>query len=312
MPSIAILGEVMIEMAPTPDGTFAMGVAGDTYNTACLMAGLGIRTSYLTSLGGGEAAETIRRHAVGRHVVLAEPGDDTAARPGLYMIMNDASGERSFQYWRDTSAARGLLQDARRLDRLLKALPQASAFFLSGITLALMSDESRTMLAGHLAMLREAGVTVIFDPNHRPHLWKGETTPVAAITQILPHVDIYLPGREEEEILFGCEDIKATVGRLGDAAPRIIVMKNGGGICSYNDDGKAGEVTITPAAKVVDTTGAGDTFNGGFIAAHLMGLDTPSAIAFAAEAAAEILAVRGGVLPAARIDLLNKKLASLV
>ena len=71
-------------------------------------------------------------------------------------------------------------------------------------------------------------------------------------------------------------------------------------------------IKITPSLDVVDTTGAGDTFNGGYIGGRLSGLTPKIAIKFAAKAACQVLTIKGGVLKATQLSSLKENLNSML
>ncbi len=310
MTDIVILGEVMIELAPLDDNRYALGAAGDTYNTACTLQGLGLDVSYLTALGSGRQAQSIRTHAAAQGLTLAEPAIDPRRRPGLYLISTDSGGERSFEYWRSDSAASALFKQPDTLKALLESVQQVPCLYITGITLALMNAAGRQVFLAFLDSYQGRGGTVFFDPNYRPALWSGAAEAARAIGQLQARADIYLPGFEEEHSLFGFASVaEAAKARLAGTA-REVVLKNGPNACTLVAAGAITEVGIEPAREIVDTTGAGDTFNGAYIAARLSNIAPLQAIAFAGRAAAEVLRVKGGLLRSDQLRQLKTFLQS--
>lgn len=306
MIEIALLGEVMIEMAPVGDGLYRRGVAGDTYNTACTIAGLGGEVRYLTSIGRGEAADTIRAHAGRRAVSLVEPGALGNRMPGLYMISNDETGERQFDYWRDRSAARAMFCDANLLSELMGKLSASSWLYVSGITLALMNSASRSAFGECVLRHRAGGGVVAFDPNFRPALWGGLEEAKEAISNMLELTDIYLPGSAEEQQLFARSDPKVAAAALAQDGLQEVLVKNGPEDCLLFSGGGQQSIHIKRFMAVLDATGAGDTFNGGYLSARLRGWSPSSAASFAGRVAQEVLTVRGGVLDAESLQALSE------
>ncbi|MFT4517935.1 MAG: 2-dehydro-3-deoxygluconokinase [Halioglobus sp.] len=308
MSDIIIIGEVMIELAPLDDQQYVLGAAGDTYNTACTLQGLGFDPCYVTALGTGQQADNIRALCAARGVTVAEPPIDPERSPGLYLISNDETGERSFEYWRENSAARALFKQANALEALLEPLSHTLFCYFTGITLALMSDDSRRMLLAFLTRYRHQGGTVVFDPNYRPALWSSQDEAANAITAIQTQVDIYLPGFEEEAALNGFDSIDAVAADLLNREAGEVVVKNGAKGCTLITGGEMHEISVSPAQKIMDTTGAGDTFNGAYIAGRLSELAPSDAIAFAAKAAADVLQVSGGLLTKEQLAALKAQL----
>ena len=130
------IGECMVELALQPDGAYAMGFAGDTFNTAWYARRSlpeAWRVGYLSAVGRDAVSDRMLAFMTGAGIdtrAVARLPDRTV---GLYMI-ELVKGERSFSYWRGQSAARALAADAARLAAALdgvtlayKALPKGSA-----------------------------------------------------------------------------------------------------------------------------------------------------------------------------------------
>src|SRR5882757_6153912 len=109
MMKIACIGECMIELTQAAGGTLARGYGGDTLNTATYCARLGASVDYITALGDDAWSDEMvagwQAEGIGTRHVVRIPGK----LPGLYVIETSASGERRFYYWRESSAARALL-----------------------------------------------------------------------------------------------------------------------------------------------------------------------------------------------------------
>src|SRR5882757_2075975 len=121
MTRVACIGECMIELKQAGGGLFSRGYGGDTLNTAVYLARLGAGVDYITALGDDPLSDEMiagwAAEGVGTTRVLRLSGK----LPGLYMIQTDASGERRFFHWRDSSAVRSLM-NLPQTDELLGAL----------------------------------------------------------------------------------------------------------------------------------------------------------------------------------------------
>lgn len=283
----------MIELAPTPDGTFSIGFAGDTFNTAWYarrIAEPDIEVAYLSAIGDDEPSGRMRAFMYEAGVVpeLAVRKGGTA---GLYMISLE-NGERSFSYWRSASAARTLADD-------LNALPcePGDVAFFSGITMAVLPDAGRTRLLAVLAEAREAGVTVVFDPNLRPRLWPDTETMCAQVIAAASVADIALPSFEDEQGYFGDVDIVATANRYSDVGVSTVVVKDGPGPVLLREKGQDMRIAPEAVSTVVDTTAAGDSFNAGFLIGRMQGLEAPAAVAQGCALARKVIAARGALVP---------------
>jgi len=293
---ILAIGECMVELAPLPEsGTFRMGFAGDTFNTAWYLRRhlpADWRVDYLTAVGtdavSGRMVGMFRDAGIGTDHVARLP-DRTV---GLYLI-ELANGERSFSYWRGQSAARALAADPGRLSTALKG---ATLAYLSGITLAILPEEDRARLLAALSEFRAAGGLVAFDPNLRPRLWPSPQAMTRAVMQAAEVSDIALPSFEDEATFFADTDPAATLWRYQRAGAATVIVKNGSGTILAADADASCTHVPAPAADVVDTTAAGDSFNAGFLAARLTGASLAAAIESGARLAVRVIAARGALV----------------
>ena len=290
------IGECMAELAPTSSaGQFTLGYAGDTFNTAWYLRKLCPEgtVSYFTAVG----TDSVSAQMLG---TMADAGIDTrhiaripGASVGLYLIVLK-DGERSFSYWRDTSAARRLAEDATRLTT---AMDVADMIYFSGITLAILGAAGRTTLLAALGAARAKGKTIVFDPNLRLRLWPDAEVMTAAIMQGAGVSDIVLPSYEDEASFFKDADPEATADRYLQAGAKTVVVKNGPAAVHYRHGEKAGTVAIAPVTHVVDTTAAGDSFNAAFLAGLNRGQSLPDCIALASQVAGKVIGGKGALVP---------------
>ncbi|MGE0281417.1 MAG: sugar kinase [Rhizobiaceae bacterium] len=295
--SVASIGECMIELSGSgrDDNTWKLGFAGDTFNTVWALRALidpGAKADYVSAFGDDPFSRDqlafLAKHDIGTASSPVIPD----ARPGLYAITLTGA-ERSFTYWRNDAAARQLADDAAAL---AKSLDGQSMIYFSGITLAILRPEARETLFAALKAARANGSTIAFDPNYRPRLWSDANTAKAAIAAALAVTDIALPTFPDEQALYGDKDPAATAARLAEAGVKEIVVKDGENPCLVIS--AEGRATIPAlSVKAVDTTGAGDSFNGGYLAARLRKLPPAEAAAKAHQVAAAVVQVRGALAP---------------
>ena len=143
---------------------------------------------------------------------------------------------------------------------------------------------------------RENGSIIAFDPNYRPRLWPDAATAKAAIEAALAVTDIALPTFPDEQMLYGDNEPQATATRLAKAGVREIVVKNGEKPCLVVSEGTSATVAALQV-KAVDTTGAGNSFNGGYLAARLAALRRRKQPRKAHKVAAAVVQVRGALAP---------------
>lgn len=292
---VVCIGECMVEMAPEADGRFAMGFAGDTFNTAWYLRHNlppDWQVDYFTAIGddpiSASMAEFFAREGIGNDHVRQIAGGTV----GLYMITL-AGAERSFSYWRSSSAARRLAEDKATLHRALKG---ADLAYVSGITLAILPEDDRATLLDALALAKANGTVLAFDPNMRPRLWPDADTMRQNVMQAAAGMDIVLPSFDEEALHFGDPNPDATAARYHAAGAGIVVIKNGAGEIVFGRGGATRRFQPPAATLVVDTTAAGDSFNAGFLAAHLQGRPLPEAISEGASLARRVIGARGALV----------------
>ncbi len=296
---VACIGECMVELT-LPRGasdTGRIGFAGDTFNAAVYLhraAGPEVAVAYVTALGDDAlsgrmldffAAEGLETDLVERR---------TGRAPGLYAIDVDAAGERSFTYWRETSAARTLFEPPATVTP--ERLADFALIYLSGITLAVLSEGARRRLAGFLAEFRARGGRVAFDSNYRPRLWPDAATARAEMAAYWALADIGLPSLDDETALWGERDAEAVLARLRTAGVARGALKRGAE--GPLPIGPCGTLPpFPPAPRVVDTTAAGDSFNGAYLAALLAGAPEPECLAAGHAMAARVIAHPGAIIP---------------
>jgi 2-dehydro-3-deoxygluconokinase len=302
------IGEVMIELAPVADRVYAQGFAGDTLNTCWYLRRLSPverRVGYLTRVGADPLSDRLLDFLTMSGLDARAVSRDPERTLGLYLISLDGA-ERRFSYWRDQSAARRLADDPARLD---EALADAALIHVSGITLAIVGAPGRIHLLAALRRARARGARVSFDPNVRRRLWPDEATLRDALVEISGCCDIMLPSFDDEASVWGDADPRASALRIASLGVGEIVVKNGAGPARVLADGVGVEVPARAVRDARDTTGAGDSFNAGYLAGRLAGLSATEACEFAHGLAAEVVRHPGALAPAAAIEPLRRELA---
>jgi 2-dehydro-3-deoxygluconokinase len=300
---IVSIGEAMVEFAPVGDDLYRRGFAGDTLNTAWHLAQLvgGVAdVGYVTRIGADAFSRELLDFLAHSGLQTRHVQRDAERTLGLYVI-SLAGAERSFSYWRENSAARRLADDPATLHA---ALNGAALVHVSGITLAVIGETGRANLLAALAEARAGGAVVAFDPNLRLRLWRDAAEARAAFAAMLEQTDIALPSYDDEAALWGDASAEATRERLARAGVAEIVVKNGAGGALVHGV----RVAAQKLAQVRDTTGAGDAFNAGYLAARFLGRDPLGACAFAHEVAGVVVGHYGALAPREAVTGLRGKL----
>jgi 2-dehydro-3-deoxygluconokinase len=293
---IACLGEVMVEVARTGGDSARIGVAGDTFNTAVYLSrALGPdRVAYVTALGIDRQSDRVLAALKAEDLDTGHVARIPGLMPGLYLIDTDERGERSFSYWRSTSAARRMFSPESGLTSAF--LDHFDTLYLSGISVAILDPDARDGLAEGLARFRARGGRVAFDTNYRPVLWPDRDTAQAQMARFLALTDIAFPSRDDEAALFGDTGNDGILDRYAKAGVQQGALKCGGdGAIAL--DGSGTHRPASPSVTVVDTTAAGDSFNAGFLAALDRDGDMAACLAEAATLAERVIAVRGAIMP---------------
>ena len=292
------IGEVMAELRRSTTSGFAFGFAGDTFNTAvyCARALRSIEgnVGYFTRVGTDPLSTDLIAMADGETLDISHIAHDREKLIGIYAVSTDETGERSFSYWRENSAARQLFSH----DKSVSALPAARVTYLSGISLAIISPPARHRLMDHLAAQSASGETLVaFDSNYRPKLWEDQATARSVMAEMWDIADIALPSIDDEMDLFGDTTEDAVVARFTKKSWHACAIKRGvKGPASPTL--AAGDMPdFLPATKVVDTTAAGDSFNGGYFAALLQGKDEAECLLGGHNLASLVVGASGAIIP---------------
>ncbi len=293
MRKIACIGEAMIELS-FPAGRRSqanVGFSGDALNTAVYLKraiGSQAEVAFISALGcdqfSAQMVAFIEREGVWVDKIKRIP----ERLPGLYAIMTNTDGERSFTYWRENSAARMMFEQQD-----FSALDGFDTLYFSGITLAILPKVTRQAFLERARALRQKkGVTVIFDSNYRPGLWESEAEARVWVEAAWRITDIALPSLDDEMALFRDAGLKEVSARLKSYGIKQGAIKNGAaGPTSIADIGQKPD--YPQARTVVDTTAAGDSFNGAFIAALAGGQGLQDALILAHRCAARVVGISG-------------------
>ena len=288
-PNICCAGEVMIEFVADAGGSsYHRGIAGDSFNTAVYLARAGLSVEYLTCLGDDLLSDDIMARLQEERIGSSHIRRLENRQPGLYVISNDDRGERHFSYWRGQSPARELFDHAVEL-------PGITDFYFTGITLAVCRSGFEN-LVGLLRQLRQRGCGVIFDPNYRVNLWENQFQAQEYCHQVLPLCTTVLSTLDDDARLWGIQDIDACREfYLGFGLQELVIKAPD--LTSHAFGGGEQAVKSARPVSALDTTGAGDSFNAGYLAARLQGKPMDVAISTAQALAARVVQHRGAIIP---------------
>jgi 2-dehydro-3-deoxygluconokinase len=202
---------------------------------------------------------------------------DPDAPTGIYFVTHGAHGHE-FSYLRAGSAASRM--NARKLPETV--LRDTRLFHVSGISQAISAGATDAVFAA-IAVAREAGALITYDPNLRVKLWPLPRA-CATIIATMREANWCLPSFDDARILFPGADAAGMIDACHAAGARGVVLKLGADGCLVSD-GANREWVRGLQVNAVDATGAGDCFDGAFATRVLAG-DTPFAAARFANVAA--------------------------
>jgi len=265
-----IFGEAMLEYHS--NGGAGLRYGGDTLNTAIHLARAGHEVAYVTAVGTDAISDALveswSAEGIDTRYVLRHP----ARHPGIYAIHLDALGERSFLYWRDQSAARQMF-DLPGISAALEEASHGELVYFSLISLAIVDDPGREQLLALAASRKNAGKAVAYDSNFRPALWRDLAVAQEASRLAMSVCTLALPtNSDERELWRTSEDENEIARRWIENGCELVAVKAAekGCVLATRDTDEPREFQASPV-RVVDSSGAGDAFNGGFLASWLNG-----------------------------------------
>ena len=264
---ILCCGEALIDMIPTPtvSGTqgFVPHSGGAIFNTSVALGRLGISTGFLTGLSTDLFGEQLAEHLAESHV--ATSFSIRSDLPTTLAFVRLSDGHATYTFYDENTAGRSLTPDQ------LPDLPDTiEALYFGGISL--ISEPCAEFYAA-LAVRESARRTVMLDPNIRPGFIKDEHRYRHRLNRMIAVSDIVKVSDEDLDwILPGEAAMDTKASNLLLQGPKLVVVTRGSeGARAFLKSGETVEVPA-PKAEVIDTVGAGDTFNAGLLA-HLASSD---------------------------------------
>ncbi|XUU60813.1 sugar kinase [Erythrobacter sp. HA6-11] len=290
----AIVGEAMLEFHS--HGGQGLRYGGDTLNTAIHLARAGHEVAYITAVGTDPISDALveawATEGIDTQFVLRHPD----RHPGIYAIHLDEHGERSFLYWRDRSAAKDMYS-LPGIDAAMEFASSADLFYFSLITLAVIGDAGRKRLLSAAFERKDQGRAVAYDSNFRPALWVNLDQAREESLSAMKSSTIGLPTNSDECELWDEQMSEAEIAerwvQTGCSAAVVKAAEKGCVIA------EAGSPKPRPMAgspvQVVDSSGAGDAFNGGFLAGWLSSKSIEDCVEAGQSLARETLAHQGAI-----------------
>lgn len=297
--NIAVIGECMIEMKKIGD-TYTQSFGGDTLNTAVYFArltqSLPIKTHYYTGVGQDKFSQQMLSQWEDEGLCTQNTVVSEYHIPGIYIIETSPDGERQFLYWRQHSAAKYWLEKIN-IAQLQQQFNECAFIYLSGISLAILPEDSRLTLFKLLSNARKNGSKIIFDNNYRPALWSSVDLAKKSYDSMLSLTDIAFLTFDDEIALYGNKSVKQIIEMTRTKGVNEIIIKRGASPCIIAIDERYIEVEASTVENVIDTTAAGDSFSAAYLASRIKG-DTPEKSAHNAHLlAGTVIQYHGAIIP---------------
>ena len=265
MSKLYSVGELLIDFQSVGTGSlkdtaqFVKNAGGAPANVCVQAVKLGQGAAYLTMVGndgfGEFLTETLKREGVDTSYIKSSDKYDTS----LAFVSFKDGGEREFSFYRKAAA-----------DLYFTADDFSSVDFGRGDVLEFGSVALKTQTAQNAhKYLREkasaAGALICFDPNLRFNLWEDKAQLKKTVLEFAAYADVIKVGADELEFITGLSGEGAVKSMFGGRLGLLLVTDGGKGAKLYLADGRS-YVCGGYKVRAIDTTGAGDSFFGGFIA----------------------------------------------
>lgn len=301
MTDVVAFGECMVEVGLTGPSQAALGYAGDTFTASVYLRRQGLSAAYASAVGDSDPFSTgimqlMTNEGIDPSLMRRAPG----RLPGLYAFDRDDAGERRFFYWRAEAPARDYFA-MTDLAAVQAAVGVAKLIYFSGVTLAIIGEQGRETLGRLLAQAKAAGVAVAYDPNHRPQLWASRELAQAATEAVMPFCR-YVSVEDS--------DLQGLYGEAGQAKPAEwaaqgpeVILRSANHDVTVRSGGAVLRMQHEPLVRALDTTGAGDAFNAGYLAARLKGQDVRPAVVAARRLTNIVVQHIGAIIPRAAMPV---------
>ena len=264
---IVALGELLIDFTEAGKSSsgkklFEQNPGGAPANLLTVAAHMGYQTEFIGKIGadmhGDFLKKTLEEEGIGTRYLIQDESYFTT----LAFVEIAENGERHFSFSRKPGADTQL-----RAEELNQQLLENCKIFHFG-ALSLTNEPSRTATIEAVKGAKAAGVLISYDPNYRESLWFDKQTAVSQMKSMIPYADIMKVSDEELVLLTGVEDYNKAVTQLLELGPKLVAVTLGSDGVLLAREYKREKVEGFKV-NAIDTTGAGDSFWGGFLSEYL-------------------------------------------
>lgn len=264
---IVALGELLIDFTEAGQGKegmklFEQNPGGAPANLLTAASHMGYRTAFIGKVGtdmhGSFLKETLEKEGIDTKAIVEDPDCFTT----LAFVAIDENGERHFSFARKPGADTMLRKE--ELDKEL--LSDCKLFHFGSLSLTDEPVKSATIEA--VTFAKEEGALISYDPNYRASLWENQATAVEEMKAMIPYADMMKVSDEESLLLTGKTSYEEAADELLSRGVKLLAITLGSkGVLVARKDQK--EIVKGFRVAAVDTTGAGDSFWGGFLSCFL-------------------------------------------
>lgn len=253
------VGEMVIDFLPgAEEGSYIRKAGGAPANVAVAAARNGLEVGFCGRVGNDDFGRFLVKTLEDNHVAVTCPKLVDEAITTMAFVSLDAHGDRSFTFARKPGADMFLTRED------VDSAGVRDSDMVHAGSCSLSRDPAADATVYAIAESKRSGKLVSFDVNYRSLMWKDDRNAcISAVQKVLPYVD-FLKISEEEEDMLGMAPEEAA--KKYDISVLVETLGSAGARCHWN-----GKVLYIPGRKAncVDTTGAGDSFWGGFLSSLL-------------------------------------------
>lgn len=264
---IAALGELLIDFTQVGYANgggklFEQNPGGAPANMLTAASHMGCRTAFIGKVGkdmhGAFLKQVLQKEGIGTENLIEDDRHFTT----LAFVEIAENGERAFSFARKPGADTCL-----RADELDRALLSDCKIFHFG-SLSLTDEPARGATLEAIQTARAAGALISYDPNYRASLWESEAAAAAQMKSVIPLADVMKVSDEESLLLTGADSYANAADALLSMGPRLVAITLGSDGVLAAAKGERRRFRGF-SVQAVDTTGAGDSFWGGFLSKFL-------------------------------------------
>jgi len=291
---LLVIGETLIDFISVEETeslleatTFQRFAGGSPANIAANVAKLGGQAAVISKTGMGAFGQFLKAELGRAGVQTQYMVMDHRVRTSIIFVSR-TKGTPDFEPFRDA--------DFRLEPREISEEAIARAKVVHASMWPLSREPARSAVEKAFVLAQEQGKLISLDPNYSPRIWPDTREAREVIRHMMGYTTLTKPSLDDARRLFGeGQSPEHYIARFHEMGPRVVVFTMGGAGMILSVEGQQTFIPAQPV-KVVDATGAGDSFWAGFLMALLDGHPLERCVLFAREIVGRKLA-RIGPLP---------------